>query len=963
MTDIEKLEQITSEELGQLLVELLRRIKFENIDIHGNVIIATKNDGISDTIYSFILAPIRLSGTTSGSIESIQSIVAEAHTKSESEKIVLVSNKYISEGYKRAFSKENTKNVIFWDRDKLINLLSLHYKEYFRHNDKELAIYEQNFIDYHKEEDLLKELKLPNEKFNRLMDIYINPSLFRYYEDSATGQPLRKRLAISDVIIDSDPIFIDGISGSGKTTLLRKIGNLVLESNQNELDKKTIPVFISSTDLNYPNAEIKDVILERLELLSVKTIDSILAKYNLLLLIDSIDEFEHEKQLELIRQLNNLSRKGCKYILGSRQATTISAMSKEKYKIVTIGNFNLDQIKRFVSAFLSDEVKSDELLRALRENKIIERLPITPLTLSLITLLYEEYKVEIPATLTDIYNKFNDLIMGRAFVSSKLQFLDVNFRESVLSSYALLLMMRENHTPLRENEFIVHFTKEFENVTPPNITKDNIKDALRYIIKNTGILYLKDQTYICFAHNSYMEYYASREIFNHQRDKEDLYVDNFFDINWQNSAIFYGGHSKRMELFAKKIDSRLKTATKLHEYISSIQGTGYLLQALYLTDNSVRASLIESTLENVVNAYDLMSRTATTDIPFLKGINIPIIALLNFIHFYQMFNSITLKEPLIKVYSHLSQKWKLLVEKDTDSSILVNLGFKLLDVAYTLGSNRLSKGEYLEDVIFNHKRLFNDPLLAKLASLALEWANNDVNEKLKKELAQNPSMGREIQKTLVTMPAVKFRLSPLDTLLPNRKVLIFTEGKTDALIIDHAYMVLTGGSRPYWTSRMATINGETGSCKCVGQVIKTSCSYSEDTITIGLLDNDNAGIAIYNQINNNIKELEEGRIKKINGCQSFLLVIPIPGEYEHYIQKKQEFNFFEIEHYFGYEYLQKHDMLKETGIPNIYEIKDNKKTSFANQILKETDPKVFELFKDLFLMLDSITGFESHYIL
>ena len=93
------------------------------------------------------------------------------------------------------------------------------------------------------------------------------------------------------------------------------------------------------------------------------------------------------------------------------------------------------------------------------------------------------------------------------------------------------------------------------------------------------------------------------------------------------------------------------------------------------------------------------------------------------------------------------------------------------------------------------------------------------------------------------------------------------------------------------------------------------------------------------------------------------MLIPVPGEYEHYIQRKQEFNFFEIEHYLGHEYLNKHDMLRATSIPDIYEIIDGKKTGFANLILKETDPKVFELFKDLFLSIDRIAGFKSHYII
>ena len=45
----------------------------------------------------------------------------------------------------------------------------------------------------------------------------------------------------------------------------------------------------------------------------------------------------------------------------------------------------------------------------------------------------------------------------------------------------------------------------------------------------------------------------------------------------------------------------------------------------------------------------------------------------------------------------------------------------------------------------------------------------------------------------------------------------------------------------------------------------------------------------------------------------------------------------------------------------MYEISDSRKTSFANSVLSEENPKVFALFVDLFKKIDMITGVEINY--
>lgn len=60
-----------------------------------------------------------------------------------------------------------------------------------------------------------------------------------------------------------------------------------------------------------------------------------------------------------------------------------------------------------------------------------------------------------------------------------------------------------------------------------------------------------------------------------------------------------------------------------------------------------------------------------------------------------------------------------------------------------------------------------------------------------------------------------------------------------------------------------------------------------------------------------------------------------------YLNKEQELNYFEIEHLFGHEYLNKMGMLVESNLKGeVYKIKDGSKakTNFAKSVCKEFDP-------------------------
>lgn len=966
MKKISKVEELTIDQLKEALKVIITHEGFINIEDSGNVITAVLDNPMSPILNMFILFPFQLSGEVD--IDSIRETITKEQTQKSANVVTLVSKNHISKGFQDEISNHiPSLKVNYIGRDKFIELIDKDYPDFWKHDDIFLLQYEKDFSDNVKQEDQLRRLKLPTEKCEKLLSIYINPQLLTYEEDKKTHVPIRRRVDLNSLLEEKKPIILSGDSGSGKTSLLKHLGGLLIEQNAEQRTRKNLPIYIIALDLLKHEFDLKKVLSAKIDTYFPDADFDIISKeYDVNLFIDSIDEFDSETQKAILHQLQCLyQNNSVKFYIGTREPERIEKSITNKEALsCEISKFNYEQIRRFVSAFFSgDEFKTNNLLDALRENKIIERLPITPLTLSLISILYDENDFEIPATITDIYDNFNDLIIGKAVVSSKIEFIDISFKERILSLYALLLMETKNHKPLTIEEFKVHFEQYFEGKTLP-IKEAQLEDVLLYLIHNTGILYIKDEQWVAFTHDSYMEYYAAIEIFKYERtEKENNLVENFFDIHWQNVAIFYAGKTKDMPVFAEKINKKLQASNRWYEYISGIQGSGYLLQALYQTDNKIRRDLVLTALDLVLESNNILKKMASDDSPLFKNYRMPILQLMNFIHFYEMFNSITLKDPLLLSYNLLKTKFdKVCSSNDSDKALIPILGYKLLELAFTLDSKRINESHVLEEVVM-HTNILKDSTLNIIAQFTLDFMGKTGYKEMREDLRKKYHSLASPQKALIENSASKVRFSVLDTITVERKVKIFVEGKTDARILEHAFMVLTNGQTPYWKIEIASVNGQSGSSTIVTKVLDAAYAYSQDyTTIIGIYDHDDAGLAGYRGLNKIYEEKIKDTVKKHANAEVFAIALPIPGEMKQYLQEKQAFNFFEIEHYFGHDYLERHHMLSSTSIPDIYEI-GSKKNDFSNDICKEWDPYLFRYFLDLFKLIDQLTNIQIDYII
>lgn len=958
---VTKLDNLTLEQLSDAISKIAEEMGYKDIvSSEGGVIKANLNNGFGLTSHFFFLYNELLSGTID--FNEFVNDISNVREKVSINNITVISSKNISKGFQDSLNrliKDIPINYV--GRDSLIQLLDQYYPEFWKHDDVNLIHYESEFAANIKEDNQLKKLKLSSEYSQKLLSIFIEPSLAYYSEDAKTHTLVRHRIDKNGLIREYKPAYISGLSGSGKTTLLKNIGLSLIEDNQHS-ELKNIPIFISSLEILQNDFDLNRIIRLKLDThFAGEDLKSLSKEYRITILVDSIDEFEPVCTQKIQEQLNEYFNKfGILYFIGTRDSDLLQDSSQGlKIRRYEISRFNTIQMQRFVSAFLSDDKKTSDLLEAIRNNKILDRLPITPLTLSLITILFEETDFEIPATVTDIYNNFNSLIIGRAIVSSKIEFIDASFRERVLSRYGLMLLESQNHQPLTEEEFYNNFETYFHGKTLP-IDESKLRDVLSYLIHQTGILYINDKHWVCFSHDSYMEYYAAIEIFKFDRAKESKIISNFFDVHWQNVAIFYGGITKDMPSFAESINDKILSSSRLHEFIASIQGGGYLLQSLYQMDNTIKSNIVCSCLEKVLESNEVLKKLSSDDRTLFKNYRIPIIQLINFVHFYEMFNSITLAKSMELSFERLYSEYA--VVKDNGNVDKANaIAFKLLELAFTLDSKRIGNSKFLERLL-DDDTLLKDPNLYSIALFSFDMLGKNTYAEMRKELQNKFHASNGLMSTLIGTSTAKIRFSLIDSIRPDRKVKIFVEGKTDAQIIEHAYMVLTNGQSPYWNISMATVNGDTGSSSSISKTIEGSLSFIDDyDAIIGLYDHDKAGLSEYRRLERDYLEISKDLLKKHKKGNIYLMLLPVPGEMVNYLQAKQDFNFFEIEHLFDHEILETHNMLRETPLKGIFEIIDSRKAAFAEAICKDYTPETFTNFIELFKMIDSITGVKVEY--
>lgn len=948
--NISTIENLSLLELRELCISVLKREDYTKIiEKKENILIAETKQGLSTISTVFLIYNHRLSGENID-VDSVINSLKEIEDFKPNV-VILISSHTVSRNVEQ--NLKDKFSIEIFDRDQLITLVDKHFPEYWTYKKFDLVAYEKYFLEKMVEKSALLNIQGLETKAKKLIDIYVKPRIYEIKDDIENDSVQLKRINENELVNRKHSCIIEGDTGSGKSTLLKEIGKIQIR-NQSEL--KVLPIFITPFLLFNSNYSIVEASLKLLQSHFDKNWEEILEVYKILLLIDGIDEFDSKIQKKITLELNELSNSGrVRYILTTR-SLEISKISNlcDDVELFQIKKFNDQQIKEFASRFFEDNSIADNLINALKDNRILERLPLTPLSLSLISLVFEKENYEIPATISDIYDNFNSLILGKIIADKRFDLINFAFRERLLSVYAIHLLTETELKPLRKSELISFYIEYFKKKSS-RVSDKILEDFLEYLIKNSGILRIDEGSFVQFSHRSFLEYYASIEIFKHNRNLEEELINRFLDLNWQNVAIFYAGQSKDMPNFLMEVIKKVKAASSLEQYNNALLGMGYLLQALYQTDNTIREEGIEVSLNHSLNAHQIYQQlSGAGELMFFKKMRLPVISLMNMYFFYINFLSATLKEPLEMTFNKLWDRYN--EDKNT------NIGYQLLMIAAIFNSPRLNEVSYLEKLIFDTD-LLSDPYLTTIANLSLYFDNSKSHKEIKNKVEKAFKKLNEPIRTLMTTPAHRLRFSNFDLIGPDKKVNLVMEGKTDVEILEKAFNVLTDNMQPYWNAKPA--GNESGGANEVKFTLeKSKPIVDDDRIVIGVFDNDTEGQNQFKGLNKCFESYNNsGRVKRLGNNSIYAIKLPVHNLRKDYLNKTYDVHYFAIEHYFSDDLLEENNMLEKTGISNIYKIKSGKsfKSKFAQKILKINDPKIFENFIPLLETIDEISGVKIDY--
>lgn len=771
-------------EIHTILEELLPEMGFSDVKVthekgnkpeFGKDLVCSYLDAIENKKdwYAFVVKKGKVSGST-GVVREIENQVFECFKypyksleqtkKIPINKVKIITNEHFSSGAKdKIFDSNNDDraNIDFWDGEKLIHYIDKYYPKFWVRGSKQYKKYIERLQERIKTDNTIKSLSVDNKKVEKLLQNMIEPKLSeRITNEDGSIKWVNKK---ADTIINlPNNSLIIGEPGCGKSTLFKTLSNEIITQNSLRNNQDFYPIILTFKEIEQAGFNLENSVNNYFnkDWNSDLGIDSkdILNTENCAIFIDALDELakkeSKEKALHSVAQFNEMYP-NIKVICSSRPSDYLFHNSEAiGFRYMEVNDLNRQQIELFLSNYFSEDlIKSKSLLKSLKDSEILEKLPKTPLTIALITMLFDEKEIEIPATITDLYELFVNLLIGKTTSTETTELIEVGIKHRILCYVA-----KDLHTNLKSSITKPELKNLISKYSTERGQKFDVSQVLEEILDQIGLLFINDKGEVSFKHQSFQEYFTAYEIFHHRQSDRKLFIDKFNNLWWQNVAIFYAGMAKDSPKFLEEILANSKPKN-LAEYISNTGGLGKLLQALYNTPIEQRKSGIKRSLENTSEILKLVTTKEATpdrkDLIFWQ--NFSTYGLMQIFGGWFKHNhwSITLKEPMAEYFDENINS----LDNEKTQQEEFELEFQLFLVSSILASDSFVDFKRFKELV-DKSKLVNLDILAILDThyktlikhLPKSYKKDDtlkaIHKKLRKRIQSNPDFADEVNKPI-----------------------------------------------------------------------------------------------------------------------------------------------------------------------------------------------------------------------
>lgn len=452
--------------------------------------------------------------------------------------------------------------------------------------------------------DIYINVRTTLNKFNAEKKAYID-------YDKSSRQRHEENVDDSIAIIESGKSYIvHGIPTSGKSLLLKRIG---YNSLQHYKGKPIAPFYFelfhfkdcSELDIW---SEIKKYYYENSgqEELNVEDFSRIC------ILFDGIDELGNEE--ERIKFINKIPEfknwfqtnfKTCKLqtIFSTRDIDFIQENNLlSDFEKIELLPFDVGQAFQLVKRLIpGSKIKAESFIKAIKDSQLSNSLTRTPMALSLMAILYREEEIdleELPANITELYNKFTDYYLNRWDTTKGIS-LQYKYEETkhILALIAKELHVRETSI-ISKSDLIELLTKLKMEYGYQEL--NNVDQFLNNLKERSGVFHYYEKDENCmFSHLAFQEYFVS---IAYDDSEEDTFCESFFDGWWSNVLIFYSGKQPKRDVFLKKVLEKVVPLGPQH-IISYLRLLSKCFQASYLMHNNSKKLLTERLIDTFDNLY------------------------------------------------------------------------------------------------------------------------------------------------------------------------------------------------------------------------------------------------------------------------------------------------------------------------------------------------------------------------
>lgn len=509
-------------------------------------------------------------------------------------------------------------NIIVWDYQKLISEIETHTKDLFL-NDSEPAvqIFDNNQIE--QLSDISKTNQLLQLNMKDIDDIFVSvqtsstklsKTVETYVQFEETNRNKNKQKPVEDIdgleeVISSDKNFIvHGIPTSGKTLFLKRLGIRLIQAKKQNL----VLYFEFSEIVNYKEGKTIDLdkaIIQQFKTLSNNEELKFEEYEKIIILLDSFDDIKDESLKcavlnDLEEFISNHQYKNLQIVIAMR---TTDIIDKEKkltdFEKTELLPFNVGQALKLVEKIIpNDKAKSVAFTKAMKDSMLSSSILRTPLALTLMAILYRDETIdleELPANITELYNKFVDTYLDR-WDSSK-GFSQQYKYEQIKNIISFIA--REIHlsgSTYISAEDLINFLKilrkeyNFEELNDPEKFVEHLK-------LKSGVINYDDPTDTFSFYNHYFqEYFVSLSI---DEKTENELKDNFFEEWWENAIVFYSGKNPRRDSFLLDVAKNL-IPTELKDSYIYLNLLSKSLQASHSIPIKSRINVVK----RMVSAFD-----------------------------------------------------------------------------------------------------------------------------------------------------------------------------------------------------------------------------------------------------------------------------------------------------------------------------------------------------------------------